>query len=146
MTTSNCSELGKSVGLRLTDWFEGVTQPEYVKPEAPHFTLDEMQRIIAAAQEPFKTFYWLAAETGMRLGGTLDEPASRSRSKRRTSLQDARPIQCLMRKIRTASRYCGGGFSSFFCCSALAFSACCFSAFDCAAVGDGGCAVGGCEG
>jgi len=45
-----------------------VTLPEYVKPEAPHFTLDEMQRIISAAEEPFKTFYWLAAETGMRLG------------------------------------------------------------------------------
>src|SRR5262249_12617930 len=42
--------------------------PEYVKPEAPYFTLDEMRRIISAAEEPFATFYWLAAETGMRLG------------------------------------------------------------------------------
>lgn len=51
-----------------TDWFEGVTLPEYFRPESPHFTLDEMRRIIATADEPFKTFYWLAAETGMRLG------------------------------------------------------------------------------
>lgn len=58
----------KAWGYTSTDWFEGVTLPEYVKPEAPHFTLDEMRRIISAAEEPFKTFYWLAAETGMRLG------------------------------------------------------------------------------
>jgi len=49
------------------DWFEGVALPEYIKPEAPHFTLEEMRRIIVAADEPFRTFVWLAAETGMRL-------------------------------------------------------------------------------
>jgi integrase len=32
------------------------------------FTLDEIQRIIAAASGPLKSFYWLAAETGMRAG------------------------------------------------------------------------------
>jgi integrase len=32
------------------------------------FTLDEVQRILAQAEEPYRTFYWLAAETGMRAG------------------------------------------------------------------------------
>jgi integrase len=32
------------------------------------FTLEEVQRLLAAAGEPYKTFYWLAAETGMRAG------------------------------------------------------------------------------
>ena len=32
------------------------------------FTLEEVQRLLAAADEPYKTFYWLAAETGMRAG------------------------------------------------------------------------------
>lgn len=58
----------KAWGYTRTDWFEGLTLPDYLRPEAPHFTLDEMRRIIAAAEEPYKTFYWLAAETGMRLG------------------------------------------------------------------------------
>ncbi len=30
------------------------------------FSLDEVQRILSAADEPRRTFYWLAAETGMR--------------------------------------------------------------------------------
>ncbi len=32
------------------------------------FSLDEMQRIIASTNEPFRTMFWLAAETGMRTG------------------------------------------------------------------------------
>jgi integrase len=58
----------KAWGYTSTNWFDGIALPEYQKPEAPHFTLDEMKRIIAEAEEPFKTFYLLAAETGMRLG------------------------------------------------------------------------------
>lgn len=74
-TTRNCVATlrmmwttAKAWSYTSTNWFEGVSLPEYVKPEAPHFTLDEMRRIIARAKEPFNTFYWLAAETGMRLG------------------------------------------------------------------------------
>jgi integrase len=58
----------KKWGYTSTDWFDGVSLPEYVKPEAPHFTLEEMRCVISGAEGPFKTFYWLAAETGMRLG------------------------------------------------------------------------------
>lgn len=52
------------------DPFDGLKLPRRVKPTVRFFTADEMRRIIEAAQEPYKTFYWLAAETGMR-GGEL---------------------------------------------------------------------------
>jgi integrase len=42
--------------------------PQRTKPEVRHFTVEEIQRILLAADEPFKTFYWLAIETGMRAG------------------------------------------------------------------------------
>ena len=32
------------------------------------FSVEEVQRILAAAPEPYRTFYWLAVETGMRAG------------------------------------------------------------------------------
>lgn len=48
--------------------FDGLELPKRrVQPER-YFTLDEMKRIIHAAEEPFKTMFWLAAETGMRTG------------------------------------------------------------------------------
>lgn len=50
------------------DWFEELALPEYVRPESPHFTLEEMQQIIKGATGPHRAFYWLASETGMRLG------------------------------------------------------------------------------
>lgn len=61
---------GTAVDWGLTDreWVKTVRLPEWVKPEIRHFTLEEAQRVINAAQEPFKTFFWLIAETGMRLG------------------------------------------------------------------------------
>jgi len=42
--------------------------PKVVRKARFFFTLDEIQRIIAAASGPLKSFYWLAAETGMRAG------------------------------------------------------------------------------
>jgi integrase len=55
---------------RLTnlDWFDGLIVPEYTRPDSPFYTVDEMVRIISAANEPHRTFYWLMAETGIRLG------------------------------------------------------------------------------
>lgn len=74
-TIKNCIALLRTIwktarawGYASGDWFDGIELPEYQRPEAPHFTLEEMQRIIATAKGTFKTFYWLAAETGMRLG------------------------------------------------------------------------------
>ena len=40
--------------------------PKWHRQEQPYFTMEQMVRIIAAASEPYKTFFWLAAETGMR--------------------------------------------------------------------------------
>jgi len=50
------------------DPFEGLVLPKVVRQARFFFTLDEIQRIIAAASGPLKSFYWLAAETGMRAG------------------------------------------------------------------------------
>jgi|HubBroStandDraft_6_1064221.scaffolds.fasta_scaffold75461_2 integrase len=50
------------------DVTEGAMLPQRTKPEVRHFTVEEIQRILLAADEPFKTFYWLAIETGMRAG------------------------------------------------------------------------------
>lgn len=47
---------------------EGIVMPRLNPVERRAFTVDEMKRIIEAAEEPFKTFFWLAAETGMRIG------------------------------------------------------------------------------
>ncbi len=59
-----------AVAWNLTDrdWFAGLVVPEWIKPEVRHFTLSEAQRVINAAEEPFKTFFWIIAETGIRLG------------------------------------------------------------------------------
>jgi len=58
----------KSWGYVKHDPFDGLILPRLQKKERRSFTVDEMRRIIEAAQEPFKTFYWLAAETGLRAG------------------------------------------------------------------------------
>lgn len=58
----------KAWNLVEHDPFQGLRLPERVKPEVRFFTADEMRRIIEAADEPYKTFFWLAAETGMRAG------------------------------------------------------------------------------
>ena len=48
--------------------FEGLVLPKISSQRRFFFTVDEIRRIIAAATEPQKTLYWLAAETGMRAG------------------------------------------------------------------------------
>jgi len=59
-----------AVAWNLTDrdWFTGLVLPEWIKPESRHFALAEARAIINAAEEPFKTFFWIIAETGIRLG------------------------------------------------------------------------------
>lgn len=46
----------------------GLVMPRLLPVERPAFTMEQMKQIISAADEPFKTFFWLAAETGMRAG------------------------------------------------------------------------------
>lgn len=50
------------------DPFAGVMLPDVPEPETRCFTVEEALQVIENAKEPYKTFYWLAAETGMRAG------------------------------------------------------------------------------
>jgi integrase len=58
----------KAWGYVSHDPFEGLVLPKIARQARFFFTLDEIQRIISAASGPLKSFYWLAAETGMRAG------------------------------------------------------------------------------
>ncbi len=55
-------------GYVLHDPFDGLVLPKARKARPRFFTLEEVQRILTKAKEPHWTFYWLAAETGMRAG------------------------------------------------------------------------------
>lgn len=61
-------KLGKGWGVIERNVCEGIKMPRLNPVERPTFTIEQMQQIIQAAEEPFKTFFWLAAETGMRSG------------------------------------------------------------------------------
>jgi integrase len=47
---------------------DGVVLPKPRKVRRFFFTREEICKILGAAHEPYRTFYWLAAETGMRAG------------------------------------------------------------------------------
>jgi integrase len=50
------------------DIFTGVKMRAPSRTEVRCFTAEEVRRILMAAEDPYRTFYWLAAETGMRAG------------------------------------------------------------------------------
>lgn len=50
------------------DPFFGITLPTRGLVEERFLSLDEMKRIIEAASEPQKTYYWILSETGVRDG------------------------------------------------------------------------------
>ncbi len=50
------------------DPLKGLMLPRRVQPEARYFTSEEVQAILSKAREPYKTFFWIAAETGFRAG------------------------------------------------------------------------------
>lgn len=58
----------KSWGYVDHDPFPGIRLPKSRSPRRMSFTIEEVQRILALADEPYRTFYWLAAETGLRAG------------------------------------------------------------------------------
>jgi len=67
MTLRKLWELAKEWGYAEFD----MACLRYANPEPAKsrwFNEDEIKRIIAAAEEPWKTMYWLAAETGLRWG------------------------------------------------------------------------------
>jgi integrase len=51
-----------------TDIFDGVVLPKARHAKRFFFAAEEVQRIISAAKEPYRTWYGLAAETGLRAG------------------------------------------------------------------------------
>jgi integrase len=50
------------------DAVSDVVLPRPRRVERFSFSLEEIQKILAAAEDPHRTFYWLAAETGLRAG------------------------------------------------------------------------------
>ena len=50
------------------DPFAGLVLPEWDAPEQPIFSPENVQRIIAAAEPPYDTIFWLVAQTGIRRG------------------------------------------------------------------------------
>jgi integrase len=50
------------------DPFFGITLPTRGLVEERFLSLDEMKRVIEAANEPHKTYYWILAEAGVRAG------------------------------------------------------------------------------
>jgi len=58
----------KAWGYASHDALDGLVLPSTRKAERFYLTLDEVRRIIGSAEEPYRTFYWLAAETGARAG------------------------------------------------------------------------------
>jgi integrase len=55
-------------GYVAHDAVSDVVLPKRHRVPRRFFSIDEVQRILAAAPEPYQTFYWLAVETGMRAG------------------------------------------------------------------------------
>ena len=68
VTLQGMFKSARAWGYISTNPLDGVVLPRRIRSSAHFFTLDEVQHIIGAAEEPYKTFYWLAAETGMRAG------------------------------------------------------------------------------
>jgi integrase len=58
----------KAWGYVQHDPFCGLVLPERDPLNERCLTLDEMKAVITAAQEPYKTYYWILAETGLRAG------------------------------------------------------------------------------
>lgn len=50
------------------DIFDGVVLPKARRTQRFFFAAEEVQKIISAAKEPYRTWYGLAAETGLRAG------------------------------------------------------------------------------
>ena len=58
----------KAWGYVAHDALHGVVLPKPRRARQFFLSAEEIQKILAAAREPFHTFYWLAAETGLRSG------------------------------------------------------------------------------
>ena len=64
----------KADGYTDRDPFAALRLPEPSLLDEPCLTLDEMKAVIDAAVEPFRTFCWIVAETGIRCGEACGLP------------------------------------------------------------------------
>ncbi len=67
-TVSMMWRIAKAWGYTDEDVSIGLDLPQVTRPRQPFFTATQMGSIIKVAVEPQATFYWLAAETGLRAG------------------------------------------------------------------------------
>jgi integrase len=68
MTLRSMWGTAKAWGYVGHDAFDRVVLPELGRNERFFLSLKEIQSILEAAGEPYRTFYWLLAETGLRAG------------------------------------------------------------------------------
>ncbi|MCI0355801.1 MAG: site-specific integrase, partial [Acidobacteria bacterium] len=68
MTLRSLWRKAKAWGYATHDLLDGVELPAPERFERFFLSVDDTKRIIGAAPEPFRTLYWLAAETGLRAG------------------------------------------------------------------------------
>jgi integrase len=61
-------KIAKAWGYVTHDPFEGLVLPKHQARTPFFFTVDEVKLILAGSEIPYKTLYWMAAETGMRPG------------------------------------------------------------------------------
>ena len=66
----------KAWGYVQHDPFPGLVLPERDPLNERCLTLEEMRALIVAANEPYKTYYWILAETGVRAGEIGALPAT----------------------------------------------------------------------
>lgn len=52
----------------VTDPFAGLTLPKLTRRTPRYFSVEQVAAILSAAEDPYRTFYWIAAETGLRAG------------------------------------------------------------------------------
>jgi integrase len=74
-TIRNCIVSLRSVWREAVNWgyaedlaFRRLRLPARIHSERPWFTAEQIRLILRAAPEPYRTFYWLLAETGLRAG------------------------------------------------------------------------------
>lgn len=64
----------KADGYTQIEPFDGLVLPEPELIDEPFLTLDEMKLVIDTASEPYKTYFWILAETGIRCGEACGLP------------------------------------------------------------------------
>jgi integrase len=69
-------EQAKADGYTQVDPFVALRLPEPELINERCLTLDEMKAVIDSAQEPYKTYCWILAETGLRCGEACGLPVS----------------------------------------------------------------------